>query len=62
MLGALSLLMIKTFIKQFPEEVFYSIIARYYKQTLAFSPKRFSQQLFNSTVGAATIDLQSHLE
>ncbi|HEY6437796.1 MAG TPA: hypothetical protein VIY47_14490, partial [Ignavibacteriaceae bacterium] len=54
--------MIKSFITQFPEEVFYSFIARYYKQTLSFSPKRFSQQLFNSPLGAATIDLPSHLE
>lgn len=54
--------MIKSFIKEFPEEVFYSIIARYYKHTLSFSPKRFSQQLFNSSLGAATIDLPSHLE
>jgi len=56
------LLMIQSFIEQFPEEVFYSIIARYYKQTLAFSPKSFSRQLFNSPLGAATIDLPSHLE
>ena len=52
----------KFFIQPYPEEVFYSIIARYYKQTLSFSPKQFSSQVFSSHIGSATLDLPSHLD
>jgi hypothetical protein len=52
---------IKYFPEPYPDEILYSIIARYSRITLTTSPKELALELFNSSSVPATIDLPSHL-
>jgi len=53
--------MIQGFPNPFPDEVLYSLIARFSWQSLNDSPKELSRQLFGDETTKATIDLPSHL-
>lgn len=53
--------MISYFPKAFPDEILYSVIARYAWSSINQSPKNLSRQLFAYASTKATIDLPSHL-
>ncbi len=53
--------MIAYFPAPYPDELFYSLLARYGKHTSAAGPKELLEELFGSTTVSATIDLPSHL-
>jgi hypothetical protein len=52
---------LRYFPRPFPDEILYSIIARYFRNTLSTSPKKLTRELFNTQCSSATIDLPSHL-
>lgn len=53
--------MISFFPKPYPDEILYSIIARYHIRSGNLSPKITLEELFNSRTTAATVDLPSNL-
>lgn len=53
--------MISFFPKPYPDEILYSIIARYHIRSGNLSPKITLEELFNSRNTAATVDLPSNL-
>lgn len=54
--------MVSFFPTAYPDELLYSILARYYVRSANISPKAVLDDLFGSTTVIATFDLPSHLE
>lgn len=54
--------MLSFFPKPYPDEILYSMLARYHIRSGNISPKMTLKELFNSTTTIATADLPCHLE
>lgn len=53
--------MLPYFPASYPDELLYSVLARFHRHTCSVSPKRTMDDLFGNRDARATVDLPGHL-